>query len=115
MEATVYILPSVSSNSINLVGGALFISEKSMKALWVKLYLFNQNENFELVHSEQSLFVSQIRNSGYDIPDIVLYGDIQGPIKIWKINYPQDIKENPDYLLLDYPNKNLSIASVRFN
>ena len=115
MEATVYILPSVSGNSINLVGASLFISEKSMKALWVKLYLFNDATNFELVHSEPSLFVSQLRSAGYNIPDIVLYGDIQGPIKIWKINYPQDIKENPDYLLLDYPNQNLSIASVKFN
>jgi hypothetical protein len=88
----------------------MYISEKSMNALWVKLYLLNQTEgNFELVHSEDTAVVKELRSRyNLTIGDFIYYGDIQGPIKIWKINYPENITIKPEYLLTDYPDQILA-------
>jgi asparagine N-glycosylation enzyme membrane subunit Stt3 len=104
-----YIIPRIDANGVNNMGAGLYISDKSMNALWVKLYLLNQTEgNFELVHSEDSAIIKELRSKyNMTVGDFIQYGDIQGPIKIWKINYPEDIRINPDYLLLDYPNTKL--------
>jgi hypothetical protein len=117
LDSCMYIMPVIESSRIVNMGAALYISEKSMKALWVKLYLFDESEakgnetkSFELVHNEQDLFVSQLREANnLSVPDIVYYqSDIRGPIKIWQINYPDYIKENPDYLKTEFPNKALT-------
>ncbi len=98
-----YIIPQVGQTNVQKKGSALFITEKSMKALWVKLYLFDEGENFELAHKEPNAIVQNIQNQGVDIGDIVRYGGIQGPIKIWKINYPENIEFKAEYLSRDYP------------
>lgn len=108
LDSCLYIIPSIDSSKINNIGSAMYLSEKAMKALWVKLYLFDETENFELAHSEQDLIITQLRqNYNLTLPDMITYGDLRGPIKIWKINYPSDIKTNPDYLLINFPDKAL--------
>jgi asparagine N-glycosylation enzyme membrane subunit Stt3 len=115
MGACLYIIPAVDSTSIKNLGASLFISEKSMEALWVKLYLFDKSQNFKLKLNQSSLLVESIRGMGYNITDIVYYGgQINGPIKIWEIDYPEDTKINPEYLLKDYPNQNLTIVTIKF-
>lgn len=71
----------------NPIGAGLFVSEKGVKALWVNLYVFNQKnpdyntDAFESVYDDSYL------------SEILLYqGRLMGPIKIWKINYPQGFK-----------------------
>lgn len=110
LDSCLYIVPSIDSSKINNLGSALYLSERAMNALWTKLYLFDEAKNFELVHSEQDLIITQLReNYNLTLPDLINYGDIRGPIKIWKINYPADIQTNPDYLLTDFPNKALEM------
>jgi dolichyl-diphosphooligosaccharide--protein glycosyltransferase len=115
LDSCMYVMPMINENSINNLGSAMYISEKGMNALWVKLYLFdeteakaNETKNFELVHSEQDLVVEQLRNNyNLTIPDFIVYGDLKGPIKIWKINYPDNIQENPEYMNITFPKKEL--------
>lgn len=97
---TLYIVPKFTQQSINHIGAALYLSEKAMATQWVRLYLFNDSENFELVHNEPASFVEQLRNN-YDFPIndlIVVNSAVYGPIKIWKINYPEDIEKHEEYL-----------------
>jgi len=60
-----YIIPRVINQgqgiSINNIGSGLFLTEKTMKALWVKLYLFNEGKNFKLVHKEQDFVVENLK------------------------------------------------------
>ncbi len=99
LNSMFYFIPSVSQYGINNLGAGLYLSEKALNAEWVKLYLLNETENFELVHNEPSLFVKQLRDSyNLTVGDIVLTGDLQGPIKIWKVNYPSEINYYPEYL-----------------
>ena len=58
------------------------------------IYLYQEdNPNFELVHSEDDFFVSQVKdqNPGFDY-DIVQFRGLRGPIRIWEINYPEEIE-----------------------
>lgn len=98
-----YIIPKIESQGIHERGAALFISEKSMNALWVKLYLFNESTNFKLVRNEPNLIIENIKSQGIDLGDFAFYGDLLGPIKIWEINYPKTIKTNLEYLKTDFP------------
>jgi len=89
----------VSQTGVNNLGVGLYLSEKALNTEWVRLYLLDKTENFELVHSEPSLFVQQLR-TGYNltIGDLVYAGGIQGPIKIWKINYSSSVPYYKEYL-----------------
>jgi asparagine N-glycosylation enzyme membrane subunit Stt3 len=99
LNSMLYIVPSISNTGINNLGGALYLSEKALRTEWVKLYLLNESENFELVHTEPSLFVKQLKDVyNITVGDFVLAGDLQGPIKIWKVKYPASIAYYPEYL-----------------
>ena len=115
LDSCVYIIPKIEDNTLKNLGAAFYISERGMKALWVKLYLFDETEakanetrSFELVHNENDLVVEQLRNNyNLTLPDLIFYQDLRGPIKIWKINYLDYIKENPEYLKTEFPNEKL--------
>ena len=93
-----YLVPSINQYGVNNVGAGLYLSEKALNTEWVRLYLLNESENFKLVHNEPSLFVQQLRDVyNLSVGDIVFAGDLQGPIKIWKVNYPADIQYYPQY------------------
>ena len=84
---------------INNIGAALYLSEKAMKTQWVRLYLLNQTEHFKLVHVEPALFIEQLREVyNVSVGDFLFANDLLGPIKIWKVEYPPDIKYYKEYL-----------------
>jgi hypothetical protein len=99
---------------LNNIGAALYLSEKNLNALWVRLYLLGEGQNFRLVHNEPNSIIQDLRNQGMTIGDFAFFGDILGPIKIWNVKFPSSIKANPEYLKTDYPNKELTIAKQVF-
>ncbi|MFH0832028.1 MAG: STT3 domain-containing protein [archaeon] len=114
LKAGLYVMPKIvqSGAGVNIVqnGAAVFLNEKAMKALWVKLYFFNKGKNFELVHTEPNPILEQMNQQGANLPDFAFYTDVFGPIKIWKINYPANVTAKPEYLNTLYPDKSLTIA-----
>lgn len=98
--------------TINEKGVALFLSERNMRALWVKLYLLGEGTNFKLVHNEPDYVIRDLKKQGLDVGDFVYYGGLRGPIKIWEIEYPSDIQKKQEYLEINYPNPALSEAKV---
>ena len=91
LQGCLYIFQQLTNQGLNNMGAAMYISEKGMNALWVKLYLFNEGENFELAHNEPALLIDELRTS-YNLTagDFLFAGDVYGPIKIWKIYYPKN-------------------------
>ncbi len=88
-------------------GALLYISGKGMKALWTHLFLFNEDvPYFELVYDDSN------------INPLVYYSqNVHGPLKIWKINYPDNFtvsdKIRKEYLSRTTPAwMNLSRLSV---
>jgi len=108
-EGCLYIFPRVMQQgqgvTVNDKGAAMFLSERNMRALWIRLYLLGEGKNFELVHTEPSLLVENLRSQGLKIGELVYYEGNYGPIKIWKINYTGKEKLNPEYLQTTFPDR----------
>jgi len=98
-----YVIPRLSGNEMQNIGSAVFITEKSMKALWVKLYFFNEGNYFKFAHKEKSFIVESLENQGLYVGDFIYYGGVQGPIKIWRVTYPDDIEFKEEYLSKEWP------------
>ncbi|VVB82173.1 Dolichyl-phosphooligosaccharide-protein glycotransferase [uncultured archaeon] len=116
-DAGIYIFPKLTATSdgklsVTENGAAFYLSEKVVHTELAKLYLFNEPSNyFKLVHTESNLLVQQMQQQGLNVQDFVYYQDVQGPIKIWSINYPNGMKVNPDYIRTTYPD--LSVTTVK--
>jgi len=115
IEAVAYIFPRIDQNAQGLtqnqIGAAMFLSPRLIRGMMTQKYIlddpFNNFPNFNLVHTESNLIVESLREQGMDLPEIIYYQGIQGPIKIWEIEYTgkEEIKE--EYLSKN-PNEYLS-------
>ncbi len=118
IEAGIFIFPNLEAGAggLNIVkdGAAFYLSKRVVNYQLARLYLFNENSNyFKLVHLENNLIVNDLKNQGLDLGEFVYYGPgggLQGPIKIWEISYPNDIKWNQSYLDTDYPEELATIS-----
>ena len=78
------------------IKSGIYISPKSRETLFTKLYLFEKEiEGFNLIYTSKE----------YN-PEITFYRptiNLLGPIRIWEINYPENIKTKSEYLLKEDP------------
>jgi len=106
LDSMVYIIPSVSQVNgqlkIDPTGATFYLSKKVKNGLLAQIYLIGnvsgKYSSFKLVHSEQNQIVSYLNNQGSGLEDIVYLNGVLGPIKIWQINYPENILENKEFL-----------------
>ena len=78
------------------IKSGIYISPKSRNTLFTELYLFeNEVEDFNLIYSSPE-YNKQIT---FYVPQSLFLG----PIKIWEITYPENIKPNEKYLLKEDP------------
>ena len=89
--------------SANNYGAAMYLSPRNMRALWVHLYLLREGKNFELVHTQANPIVASLRSQGMNLSDIIYYQGVQGPIKIWKVNYTGKETYQEEYMRTDFP------------
>jgi asparagine N-glycosylation enzyme membrane subunit Stt3 len=111
VPAGVYFIPRVSQNSIEENGVLIYLSPRTVKSQLARLYLYKENDPyFKLVHSEDDYIVSQVKTQ-YDLTsDIVYYGGLRGPIRIWELNYPSGMSVKEEYLRTNFQNKVLESA-----
>jgi asparagine N-glycosylation enzyme membrane subunit Stt3 len=106
LNGTLRLLPSIQQSSqglsIDPTGAGIYLSPRTGKTLFSKLYLlddpFNEYEDISLVHSEDEPVISAVRAQGAIIKDIVYYQGFRGPIKIWEVNYPEDTQVYEEFL-----------------
>jgi len=85
-------------------GAGFYLSKRTVKSFLVRKYLFGEENNFKLVHTEPNYIIGGLRSQGLAIGDFVYFqGQFLGPIKIWEINYPKNIKFKEEYLSVKYP------------
>jgi len=114
IEAVAYIFPRIDQNTQGLtqnpIGAAMFLSPRLLRGMMVQKYIlddpFDKFPNFKIIHTESNLIAESLRSQGMDLPEFIYYQGIQGPIKIWEIEYTgrEQIKEeylskNPDKYL----------------
>ena len=110
IDAAAYVYPRIIQSSQGLsqnpIGVAMYLSPRLLRGMLTQKYIlndpFNNFPNFKLVHTEQSLIVDSLNSQGLNLPDFVYYQGVQGPIKIWKIEYTGNEKTREDYLDKDY-------------
>ena len=89
---------------MNYLGAALYLSKRTIHSQLTKLYLFDEtSQYFKLAHTQDSMFIESLKSSGMNIKHFVDYQGLQGPIKIWQVNYPADMEKNPAFLEKDFP------------
>ncbi|MBS3076782.1 hypothetical protein J4233_00770 [Candidatus Pacearchaeota archaeon] len=109
VESGVFLMPKVEQqgNSLNIKqdGALLYLSSRVVKSQLARLYLYKQDSDaFKLVHNEDDYIVAAMKAQNAVIEnDLVYYNGVRGPIRIWEIHYPQDIKLDKKYLDVNYP------------
>ena len=79
----------------NGIGGALYLSPRVRRTLFTRLYLYGEDsEIFKLGYSDE--------NTG--MPFLLYQGRLIAPMKIWKINYPAEVKIDSQYLATTFVN-----------
>jgi asparagine N-glycosylation enzyme membrane subunit Stt3 len=110
IEASAYIFPKLNpqpNGGINAhpFGAVMFISPRLMRGMMAQIYILEDPlknfENFKLNHTQQNLIVENLEAQGMDLPDFVYYQGIQGPIKIWDIEYTGKEEYKEEYLDTD--------------
>ena len=108
IEAGVFLMPNIKQNTdgyeIEENGALIYLSKRTVKSQLARLYLYqDKNSAFKLIHSEDDLFVALLKTQRPEIEDIVFFNGIRGPIRIFEIEYPNDIELKEEYLETAYP------------
>ncbi len=104
--ATIKLIPYVSTSGsslqIDTIGAAIYLSPKVSVSLFAQLYLMDDPKDLyptvTLAHSEVDPVVEQLNAQGANIKEFAFYQGIRGPIKIWKVDYPEDIITKEEFL-----------------
>ncbi|MFH1325744.1 MAG: STT3 domain-containing protein [archaeon] len=99
LDAVIKIIPSTTQNqnnvNIDYMGMALYLSPKVSKSLFAQLYLlnnaFNTYPTINIAHSEPDPVISNLKSQGANLDEFAFIGGFRGPIKIWKVDYPENI------------------------
>jgi len=111
-EGAIFLMEKVDQNGNSLIsnkkGAAFYLSTRTSQSLLARKYLFQEEGNFKLVHTELHPIVNELRAQGFGIDDFVYFGgNFLGPIKIWEIEYPANMVINEDFLVTEYPDSAL--------
>jgi asparagine N-glycosylation enzyme membrane subunit Stt3 len=107
IESTFRIMPQVSQSnngqiSINNFGAGIYLSPKVSKGLFAQIYLMNdplnQYTTIQKAYSADDYVVKYLKQQWPEIDDFVYFNGLRAPLKIWKVDYPQNIRTNLEFL-----------------
>ncbi len=107
LEAIAFVFPRIvqmgqQNTQIDNFGSIIYLSPKVSRGLFAQLYLmddpFEKYPTIELVHGEQEEIVQILNSQGAGIDDFVYFSGFRGPIKIWKVDYPENILAREEFL-----------------
>lgn len=120
LDSCFMVIPSISNQGFDPNGAGLYLGHDATNAIWVNLFLFEQKntdfptDHFKLAFSQQHPVLESLnQQTGLQIDNVALYnGRLFGPLKIWEIDYPENLTEKPEYLLRGYGEANLTKVTV---
>ncbi len=98
LKGCLQIVPRIENQQADMVGAAFYLSERVVKGRFGQYYMFSkESDHFKLVYSDEK-----------EMPLAIYNGRIIGPIKIWKINYPENMVINQTYLQKEFPDPSVT-------
>ncbi|MFA5953760.1 MAG: STT3 domain-containing protein [Candidatus Pacearchaeota archaeon] len=106
LNSTVYIIPQLTESNQGLsydsTGALMYLSPRVSRSLLGQVYILNDPKNkfsgITLTHKEDDTFVSYIKSIYQTDEEFMYYQGLRGPLKIWKINYPENTTEYSEFL-----------------
>lgn len=102
LEAVLRIVPSFDGSNIEEIGSIIYLSPKVADGLFAQLYLlddvFNNYNKISVAHVEEDFVVSSLRSQGAPLNEFLYFQGLRAPLKIWKVDYPSNIIERPEFL-----------------
>ncbi|QQG38529.1 MAG: hypothetical protein HYS32_02875 [Candidatus Woesearchaeota archaeon] len=93
LPGCVRLIPSIRGDQLENLGGILWISGEGTRSLWARMYLLNEQfPHFKEVYNDQN-----------NAPLAFINGRPIGPMRIWEVSYPEDIKFREDYINSSLP------------
>ena len=86
IDGCIRLIPGVQGEYQNPIAGMLFMSEKVKDGLFARLY----------INGEQLPEFTQTFSS--NVPIMLYNGQLVGPVKIWRLNYPDNLKNIDRFL-----------------
>lgn len=108
-NSAIYILPQISQVEgglkIDEKGALIYMSPKVANSLVAQLYLMNdplhEYNGVTLAHSEPDPLETSIESySGKQINEFFYFGGLRGPLKIWKVNPPENIIAREEFTMI---------------
>ncbi|MFH1331677.1 MAG: STT3 domain-containing protein [archaeon] len=98
IKGCLQIVPRIENQQVDPMGAAFYLSERVVKGRFGQYYMFGkESEYFELVYNDEQ-----------EMPLAIYNGRIIGPLKIWKINYPEGMQVNQTYLQREFPDPSVT-------
>lgn len=103
LEGCLRIMPTIEADGkMNPIGSALYLSPDVYKGLFAKLFLLNhESQYFKLGYSDEET----------GMPLALYQGQLIGPLKIWKVSYPDNLTIPPEYYKNEVPD--MSVKEVK--
>ena len=87
------IIPRINGNQQEPLGALIYVSSKIKGTLFSDLFMFDkESEYFKLAYTDED-----------SSPMAIYQGRLIGPLKIWEITYPKDLKNKPEYIQTFFP------------
>ncbi|MAF51023.1 MAG: hypothetical protein CMH64_02935, partial [Nanoarchaeota archaeon] len=104
LKGCLQIIPKIDGTQVNPIGAGIYVSEKVRRTNFARLYLFNQaGSYFKLVYDDKE-----------GMPLSLYNGRIIGPLKIWEVNYPNNLQVPEHYYEDILPDPNVSNIEGRY-
>jgi len=85
-------------------GAGFYLSSRTVNSFLARKYFYGEEGDFKLVYTENNYIIDMLKQQGFDAGDFAYFqGQFLGPIKIWEIEYPDDIEIKQEYLETTYP------------
>ncbi|MCR4327270.1 MAG: hypothetical protein NUV46_01670 [Nanoarchaeota archaeon] len=108
VNSLVRFIPGIEQTSggmtVNPLGALVYLSEKTKDTLFAQLYLMDDPNNLyptiSIAHIEDDSVVKSLKSQGLNnMGSFMYYQGLRGPIKIWKVSYPENTLENEEFLM----------------
>jgi asparagine N-glycosylation enzyme membrane subunit Stt3 len=105
IDSVIYLIPKIEEQQgrIDQVGALIYLSPRTFNSLMGRLYIlndyYNEYNGLTLAHKQEDPAVSYFKQfTGGQLNEFIYYQGLRAPLKIWKVDYPEDTLTYQEFL-----------------